>query len=783
MFAFFRRYQRAIYFVITAVIILSFSFFGTYSAFTSGRGDDPVVLRTADGTKITRSEYSEYVHFLSTDSQGGESGSYNALNDGVIPDDIIATGAGEVLAKRFASDVGPEWKLKFSREKAFLPYHHPKASFMSAMRIWNFFAPDMKKSFERFSSLNSDDPVELYRCKASLYLAEKSFPSARLRQMLIYQQQQLPWLEPDVSLETRPLGLFGYNQNSDWFGAQFIDKMCEFIIQAAGKARRDGMSVSSSEALSSLLQNAEKVVKQLPPSEGVTADELFRRTLRELNIDQSRAIAIWSDVLLFRRSLSDLPRDIVVNDQPFRSFMERESDARELDCYQLQPSLRCGSMRDLYKIQTWLGGVASHLEGDPLALPQDFLSTDEVAATYPEFVERRFVLNVSTVTLNELFKNIRVRDVWSWELEDGNWDILVKEIPSLASEKASESAERSHLLDGLSPQLRTRADMIAREHIVETHPEWLEKALDSATPKVQSVGIRLQGPLSAFAGIDNRQALIDELMKAPLGELVPALKGYTQNKKHFYSIQVMDRGQADTLVSLPDLLADGSLDRVLDRVLEGAYPTVRDEQPSDFRKGDDGWKSFAEVKEKVADAYFSSFISELDSAIFVWKKTVPAYSDWTDAKSARVAVRFLPQLSALGEKLRSGDESVCTAASFGASNREASVLEERDLKDLWLLVKSHERVLRRDLREKPHFSEAFFQSEGAWLPARYSQTFGPFVAKVTKKDIDPFDENVRASVFACQKSLGREAVQARTEQLIGLFFSEKKPEVRSDGGQ
>ena len=782
MFAFFRRYQRAIYFVITAVIILSFSFFGTYSAFTSGRGDDPVVLRTEDGTKVTRSEYNEYVHFLSTDSQASESGPYNALNDGVIPDDIIATGIGEILAKRFASDVGPEWKQKFAREKTFQPYHHPRASFMSAMRVWNFFAPDMKKSFERFSSLNTDDPVELYRCKASLYLAEKNFSSAKLRQMLIQQQQQLPWLEPDTSLETRPLGLFGYNQNSDWFGAQFIDKVCELIIQTAGKARQSGCQISSSEVLASLLQNAERVVKQLPPSEAMTVDELFRRTLRELNIDQARAIAIWSDVLLFRRSLVDLPRDIVVNDQPFRSFMERESDTREMDCYQLQPCLRCGSMRDLYKIQAWLRGVAPQSGDGSLALPQAFLSPEEVSITYPEFVERRFVLNVSAVTGNELFKNIRVRDIWNWEVEDENWAFLVKEIPSLASETTPDSAERTRLLDGLSPQLRSRADMIAREHILSAHPEWVEKALEAAKPKVLSVGIRLKGPLNALVGIENRQALIDELIKAPLGEPSPALKGYTQDKKHFYSIQVMDRSQTETLVSLPDLLADGSLERVLDRVLEGAYPTIREDRPSDFRKGDDGWKPFAEVKERVAEAYFVSFINKLDEAIDAWKGKIPAYSDWTDAKSARAAVRFLPQLSSLGERLRSGDESACTSVPFGPSSREASVLEERDLKDLWLLVKSHERVLRRDLRDKPHFSEAFFQNEGSWLPARYSQAFGPFVAKVTKKDVEPFEENVRAAVFSCQKSLGREAVQARTEQLVGLFFPEKKAEARANGG-
>jgi GcvH upstream region-like protein len=788
MFSFFRRYQRAIYFVITAVIILSFSFFGTYSAYTSGRGEDPIVLRTEDGTKITRFEYSEYVHFLSTDCQGSEMGFCNALNDGVIPNDIIATGIGEVLAKRFASEIGPEWKAKLSREKTFQPYRHPQAPFVSAMQVWSYFAPDIKQSFERFSALTSDNPVDLYRCKAALYLAERSFPPTLLRQVLAYQQQQFNWLEPDIGLGTRPLGLFGYGQITDWFGAPFVDKMCEFIIQTAGKARHDGMTVSSNEALASLLQNAEKALQRIPNAEGMTADDLFRRTLRELNIDQSRAVAIWSDVLLFRRSLIELPRNIVVNDQPFYDLIQKESEASDLDCYQLQPSLRCGSMRDVFKIQTWLNGVAPRPEGksEPLLPPQTFLSPDEVLTSFPEFVERRFILSVGSVTFDDLVKNIRVRSIWNWEVENGNWELLVKEIPSLASEAAPDVAERHRLLDSLSPQLRAQADTIAKEHIVAAHPEWLEKALSAAPAKVQAVNIRLQGQLTAFQGVDNRQALIDELMKAPLGEVEASLKGYTQDNKHFYSIIVLDRSQKSSLVSLPDLLADGTLDHVLDRILEAAYPTVRAERPGDYRKEGGDWKSFQEVKDKVAEAYFASFVKSLDKAIVVWKEKLPAYCEWGDVKTARVAVRFLPQLFALATKLESGgDENSCVTTPFlsAAQETSASVLEERPMKDLWLLVKSHQLVLRRELGEKPQFSECLTKAAGTWLPIRYSQGFGPFVAKVMKKEIKPFEENVRVAVYACQKSLGSEAIQVRATELVDSFFPAQKGEERGATGQ
>ena len=192
MFTFFRRYQRVIYFVITAVIIFSFSFFGTYSAFTSGKGEDPVVFRTIEGKRVTRSEFNDYVHFLSTDGLSfgdGGGGPINFLNDGVIPEDIIATGVGEVLVQHFSQVIRGDFLGKLNREHAFQPYRHPQAPFVSALQVWSYFAPKLKGAFEKYRALSSQDPLEIYSAKAALFLAERQFPAAFLRQILAHQQQ------------------------------------------------------------------------------------------------------------------------------------------------------------------------------------------------------------------------------------------------------------------------------------------------------------------------------------------------------------------------------------------------------------------------------------------------------------------------------------------------------------------------------------------------------------------------------------------------------------------
>ena len=49
MFAFFRRYQRFFFVVITAVVVVSFSFFGTYSNFASAKEDKSKFINQAEG--------------------------------------------------------------------------------------------------------------------------------------------------------------------------------------------------------------------------------------------------------------------------------------------------------------------------------------------------------------------------------------------------------------------------------------------------------------------------------------------------------------------------------------------------------------------------------------------------------------------------------------------------------------------------------------------------------------------------------------------------------------
>jgi hypothetical protein len=491
---------------------------------------------------------------------------------------------------------------------------------------------------------------------------------------------------------------------------------------------------------------------------------------------------VWSDVLLFRRALIELPSNIVVNAQPFDDYLRHESEGCDLKSYQLQPSFRLGSMRDLFTVEQWLTCVtARHQNGNSTGLlTKKFRSPEEVILSWPELVERKFVLFVSSVTLDELARNIRLRDIWNWEVVNENWELLVKEIPVLG-EKESESREsRLAALDRLSPQLRAKADSLAKEKVVASHPEWLTESLSKAKRQHQLVSIRFQGGSLPFEGIQDRQDLISQLLKAPIEELSPSFQSYTQDGKHFYRIQVLDRAPQDTLVPLPDLLADGTLDHLLDRVLEASYPKIRAERPSDYKTLEGEWKSFQEVKEKLGEVYFASLLKQLDSEISEWRSTLPKYCQWDDLKSARVAVRFLPHLVHLTKKIaEEGEASVYVTTPFEASGKESTTLsiDDRPLGDLWLLVSSDQRILQGEAGEKIQFTEALSLEPGTWMAPRYSQELGPFVAQVTARTMTPYQEDLRAMVYDCQNVLGREAIQERSSQLVTDFFGEPEEKI------
>lgn len=616
MLEFFRRYQRFFFLIITVVIVISFSFFGTYHTLVDAdSGRDQIAFTAIDGSGVTRGELNQMVLFLGTDSHDKlvYSGMWgpNFLNNGVILQNFLETGMGLILAEHYQNELKDDLQLRLEKEKRYVSYSHPQAKFINAVTAWSYFAPEIKANDEELrQSENSIDPQAL-SARINLYIAEKQFPAPMLRQVLRYQEKQYSWLPADESLDRLDLSLYGHHTLEDWFGPHFIELISQFIINSAKIAEQKGYQVTREEALIDLLRNAENSFQQNKgsPHLGVaSAAEYFNEQLRRMGMDQTQAVKLWRQVLLFKEFFEDVGRSAFVS--PFEG-LKLDSYAKEGvegDLYQLPKPLRLTTYRAMQKLEVYLDAVAKR--GDLLMLPTLFLSAAEVEKRYPQLVQRRYLLEVSEYDKKNLLGRVSLKETWNWEVEDENWVKLMTQFPELGIKSGATREERFTILDGLDNRTRGRVDSFARSAIVDLHPEWLVGALEQAKTRESLVGIRLKGGPMPFVGLEKNDELI-RLLDADDQESKEKLNFFTANGQVYYRIAVLDRDPNKEVVTFAEANSDDVLDRLLTEKLEASYQVIREKQPTEFQTADGKWKELTEVRDRVADITFEKVLKAI----------------------------------------------------------------------------------------------------------------------------------------------------------------------------
>lgn len=717
MLHFLRKHQKYFFFVITVVVIASFSFFGTYDTLAGNAIHEQVAFTALDGTKVTRGELEAMTVFISTDKDDkilfGGSWGPNFLNDGVIKNDIMSTGLAEILASAYPELINSDLASRLEKEKRFVLYSHPQAKFLSVESAWEYFAPAMKANFRALQRANNASSQDAISARIGLFLNERQFPSPLLRQVLRYQQKQQAWISPDPNLDYIDLSLFGYHTLEDWFGSHFLRIISEFIINSSKLAEQKGYEVSKTEALADLMRNAEVSFQQNlsnPHLNVANSAEYMNEQLRLLGMDRTKAARVWQQVLLFRRLFQDVGNTALVDALTHRQFADYAKETVTGDLYRLPPELRLRDYRSLQKMETYLYTVAKRAridkmnEKELLSLPTSFLSVDEVKKRYPEMVQKKYVLEIQQANKNALQARIGLKEMWNWEAEDKNFDKLKKEFPELAAKPAKSRDERIALLDTMDDKTRSRIDAAARNAIVDEHPEWLETALDASEAKQMNIGIRPKGGTFFVVGLENREELINLLDKAPLN--APAsgkLAQFSGNNSNYYRIKVIERQPGEEVLTFAEANREGVLDQLLDQMLEAHYQKVRDTNPGEYQNADKSWKPFAEVKDAVADQYFDKLLKAIQAEAKEEKKL-------TGDRSA--SLRLYAYMKEAQAKLQQGGQD---AAALVRSKSEGT---KPVLADQWKLEKSDYRIDRGSNSEGIDTAVIFAAPIDGWAAAQ-----------------------------------------------------------------
>ena len=302
------------------------------------------------------------------------------------------------------------------------------------------------------------------------------------------------------------------------------------------------------------------------PNLGVASpEEYFSEQLRRLNMDQARAIKIWRQVLLFRRYFHDAGATALVDTLIPQNLNQYAYETATVDLYHLSPELRLANYDALQNFEIYLQATSKKNKNDPLALPQEFLSVAEVSSAHPELVQKRYELEVAQASLKGLQGRIGLRELWNWEVDDENWQTLVKQFPDLGLKTGEGRSERFEMLDNLDSVTRSKVDGFAKQAIVKAHPEWIQQALDEAQPNKIVVGLRLQGGKMPFNGLEKkekREAFVNLLDQAPLGETSSVdspLHNYTADNQTYYRITVLGKANESEILTFAEAQKRGNI--------------------------------------------------------------------------------------------------------------------------------------------------------------------------------------------------------------------------------
>jgi hypothetical protein len=485
LFGFFRKYQKLIFGLVGGVVVLSFSFFGTYSALMSpGQAPELVARTMPDGTRVSAREWEQLVAFLRSSRVSAhlmrDPLQANLINDGVIEADLLATGVAPLLGAALGEAGAKELAEREARERMMPLYVHPGAPSITAQSAWEQFAPGLAKQWNLWMAAQGSPSDERWQRRAELYLAQRQLPPEWLR-ALLYQQEKLnKSLAADGRLKQIDLALFGYHSLEDWFGKPFVEQAASWILHGAMYAEQQGHHVSLEAARADLLrQGAEAfaLVREDPRLEGVDFNLFFHHQLAQWGGDEELAVRLWQRVLLLRKLLSSQADVALGALLPYEQFGRYATCGWQVKRYELAPELRSLSPEEKGKLAAYVELLGPERQVPPIA---------EGIATAPHLVE------LASSTRAQLQAQIPLQLVRRWQRE--HWGQLVRQFDFLAGQSSVEALPASE---------RRQVDLATRQQLLTDHPEWIQEQMAKIPSQPRELLVSYGDGPSPLAGLQS----------------------------------------------------------------------------------------------------------------------------------------------------------------------------------------------------------------------------------------------------------------------------------------
>lgn len=551
------------------------------------------------------SEVKQMAYFLSSD-QGMEQSSSNApinlLNDGVIRKDFVETKIGHLIAIEFFQDLHADFSQKWEKMRRFQPYQHPSAPFLSATLLWERFHPKINENLKALKGKEKFGEEE-FSILADLYLQQYQFPASALKRWVVFQQRQQPEIPFDERLYHDDLALFGFHSSSDWFSQEYLELISQFILNSSLLAEKEGYVVTFEEARKNLWTNFHSYMQSAFSNEKFTEENLgtiFDRQLALLGMDEKKTVSLWRKILLFRKWIDGKAAGAQLDPLPTDEFSSFANQKYTVESYNLPKTIQLKNLNDLFLFHTYLKAVFPARE-NLLDIPNSPLPVEQIKKEHPSLIKKKSVLDIAQVTKEEVALRVKVKELWAWQMEDSNWDLLKNEFQVLRDGK-----DRFKKLSSLDPNVRAKIDAFSLEKILQAHPEWITEELNKKKLSTKEItkNSLLKQPLQ---GIEDVDAFLLHLDKSDLG----SEQLYTQDQKVYSKFVLKERGEEEIL-SYSEARSSGLLDGILDNLLEKEYPKVRSKAPKLLKTKDGEWKPWESVKDEIATLVFSDLMKAIE---------------------------------------------------------------------------------------------------------------------------------------------------------------------------
>lgn len=568
MLQFIHKYQKTLFATVAALLCISILFLGMLPKH-GAVPKDKVVYKTLNGKKIKQSKYEGMKILLNTNCGDyavmGQQVGMQYFDENFISNHFLKP---KTLNSFLKNDEVLKSELKeiFEKDKKYKNYQHPEASYLSAEAVWQLKAPDLKKSYDAYTSERSIEAA--VNKKAELFLNEQKFTSFDLWQNLMDQQAQLHWLTKDQQLYPASLSLFGTRSISDWFGASFVESITKFIFEVAAVAKEKGYKVSHREAEDYLFSQNEKNFRKLKAigvSQYDSAQDYLHAKQRALGLSQMDMVSLVKEILRFERFFNESTNSLLIDQKSIKPFEEYANQSVQLEKYTLPKFLSFKEEQDLAQFECYLNVLGKPL--DQLSLHFDIKPFDQIAKMNPEFVEYPLAIEYKDINLSKAALKIRTQDLYAYKFDPVNFDKLNKKFEKLQLKKDDSEDQIQAAYDKLDYLASMQLDQFIKGEVVKIDPDWKEKAFLTADVKNEEVLACANGAKLPFLTMDmDAPKIMNQLLKfADSDEKVPFnIEGEHQ------SIQILDVKKlgAQRLVSYESLIENKVLEKLVEKRLK-----------------------------------------------------------------------------------------------------------------------------------------------------------------------------------------------------------------------